>query len=150
MYRSESWIINKVEHWKIDAFKFWYWRRLLRGSWDSKEIKLVNPKINHSWIFPGRADAEAEATILWSPNAKKWLIGKDPDSAQAWGQEHKWVTENEMIRWPLNEHKFEQTLGDSDGQEVLVFCSPWAHKELDTTERLNSNNSLTRLTVLSV
>ena len=57
-----------------------------------------------------------------------------------------------MIRWhkPLNEHKFEQTLGDSDGQEVLVCCSPWDHKELDTTERLNNNNSLTRVTVLSV
>ena len=76
MYRSEGWIINKVEHWKIDAFKLWYWKRLLRGSWDSKEIKLVNPKINHSWIFPRRADAEAEAPILWSPNAKKYSLEK--------------------------------------------------------------------------
>ena len=64
---------------------------------DSKEIKLVNPKVNQPWIFIGRTDAEAEAPILWPPDVKNWLIGKDPDAGKDWGWEEKGVTENEMV-----------------------------------------------------
>ena len=77
-----------------------------------------------SWVFTGRTDAEAP--ILWSPDMKSWLIGKDSDTGKDWGQEEKGVTEDEMVRWhhQLNGHEFEQTLGDSEGQGSLVCCNP--------------------------
>ena len=62
-----------------------------------KEIKPINPEENQSWIFSGRTDAEAEAPILWPPDAKSWLSGKDPDAGENWGQEEKGVTEDEML-----------------------------------------------------
>ena len=92
MYGFESWTIMKAEHWIIDAFKLWCWRRPLESSLDSKEIKLVNPKGNQSWVFIGRIDAEAEAPILWPPDAKNWLTGKDPDARKDWKWEEKWMT----------------------------------------------------------
>ena len=79
MYGCESWTIKKWEHWRIDAFELWYWRRLLRVPWTA-EIQPVHPKGNQSWIFIGRTDVEAEAPELWPPDAKNWLIGKDPDA----------------------------------------------------------------------
>ena len=100
-----------------------------------------NSKGNKSWIFIGRTDAEAEAPILWLPDAKGQLIGKDPDAGKGWGQEEKGMTEVEMVGWHhrLNGHEFEQTLVDDEGQGSLACCSPWGHKELETTERLNNN-----------
>ena len=76
---------------------------------DCKEIQLVNPKGNQSWIFIGRTDAEAETPVLWQPHVKSWLIGKDPDAGRDWGQEEKGTTEGEMVGWHyrLNEHEFE-------------------------------------------
>ena len=75
-------------------------------------------------------DAEAETPILWPPDAKNWLIGKDPDAGKDWRQEEKGITEDEMVGWHhwLDGHEFEQTPGVSDGQESLVYCSPWAAK----------------------
>ena len=107
MYACESWTIKKAECWRIDAFELWCWRRLL-------EIQSVHPKGNQSWIFIGRTDAEAP--ILWSPDAKSWLIGKASDAGKDWGQEEKWVTEDEMVGWHhwLNGYEFEQTPGKSD------------------------------------
>ena len=78
MYWCESWTIRKSEHWRIDVFKLWCWRRLLRVPW-TKEIKPGNHKGNQPWIFSGRTDAEAEAPLLWPPDVKSQLIGKDPD-----------------------------------------------------------------------
>ena len=69
----------------------------LESPLDSKEIKLINPKGNQSWIFIGRTDAETEAPILWPPDAKSWLIGKDPDAGKDWEQEEKEVTEDETV-----------------------------------------------------
>ena len=88
------------------------------------EIKTVNPKENQSWILIGRTDAEA--SILWPPNVKNWLIRKHPDArkdsdaGKDWWQEKKGVTEDVMVGWHhwLNGHEFEQTLGDSEGQEA--------------------------------
>ena len=79
----------------------------------------------------GRTDAEAEAPILWPPDAKNWLIGKDPDAGKDWGQEKKGTTEDEMIGWHhrLNGRDFEQTQGDSEGQGSLACCSPQGHKD---------------------
>ena len=109
-------------------------------SWESpldcKEIKPVNLKGNQFWIFIGRTDTEAEIPILWPPDAKSWLIRKDPDAGKDWRQGEKRAAEDEMVG-----HEFEQTLGDSEGQGSLACCSPWGHKELDTTERLNNNNN---------
>ena len=87
MYGCDNWTIKKAEYWRNDAFKL-CWRRLL-SPLDSKEIKPVNPKGNQPWIFTGRTDAEAEALIVWSPDVKSWLIGKDPDAGKDWGQEEK-------------------------------------------------------------
>ena len=84
-------------------------------------------------------DAEAETPILWSPDVKSLLTGKDPDAGKDWRQEEKGMTEDEVVRWHhwLGGHEFEQVLGIGDGQGSLVFCSPWGRKELDTTEWLN-------------
>ena len=80
-----------------------------------------------------------EAPILWTPDAKKWLIGKDPDAGKTEGKEEKGVRENEMVGWhhQLNGHEFEQTQGDSEEQGSLVCCNPWGRLESNTTEGLN-------------
>ena len=106
---------------------------------DCKEIQLVHPKGNQSWIFIGRTDAEAETPILWPSNVKNWLIGKDPNAVKDWRQEEKGMTEDEMVGWHhrLNGHKFGWTPGVGDGQGGLACTSPWHHKELDTTEWMN-------------
>ena len=72
--------------------------KTLESPLDCKEIKPVNPKGNHSWIFIGRTDAEAEAPILWPPDEESRLIGKDPDAGKDWRQEEKWAAEDEMVR----------------------------------------------------
>ena len=96
---------------------------------------VVHPKGNQSWIFIGRTDAEAEGPIFWPPDAKSWLIWKDPDVGEDWRQEEKGKTEDEMTEWHywLNGHEFEKTPGDSDGQGSLACYSPLGHKEADTT-----------------
>ena len=97
----------------------------------------VNPKGHQPWGFTGRTDAKAEAPILWPPDAKSQLIGKDPDAGKDWRQEEKGTTEDETVEWHrwLNGHEFEQTLGESGRQRSLACCRPWGHKELDTTEQ---------------
>jgi len=137
MYGCESWTVKKTEYWRIDAFKLWYSRRLLRVPWTARRsnqsiLKVVNP-----CTFIGRIDTEAP--ILWPPYAKSWLIGKDLDAGKDWGQKKR-AAEDEMVGWHhrLSGHEFEQTLGDSEGQGSLVCCSPWGCKELDMTERLNN------------
>ena len=105
MYGCESWTIKKTDHRRIDAFELWCWRRLLRVPC-CKEIQPVHPKGGQSWVFFGRTDIEAETPILWPPDAKSWLIWKDPDVGKDWGQEEKRTTEDEMVGWhhQLNGH----------------------------------------------
>ena len=100
---------------------------------DNNEVKLVNCKRNKPWIFIGSTDAEAP--ILWLPDEKSWLTGKDTNAGKNWGQEEKGATEDEMVGWHhwLNGHEFEQTQGDSEGQGSLACCSSWGHKESDMT-----------------
>ena len=108
--------------WNIEVICF-----LIPGSLlDSKEIKPVNSKRIQPWIFIGRLDDEAEAPILWPPDARSQLIGKDLDNGKDWRQEEKEATEDEMVGWHhwLNGHEFQQILGDSEGQGSLVCCSP--------------------------
>ena len=135
IYGHESWTIKKAEPWKKRRFRSVVLEKTLESPLDCKEIKPVNPKGNQPWIFIGRTDAEAEAPILWPPDVKSWLIWKDPDAGKDWGQEEKGVTEDEMAGWHhrLNEHEFEQTQGDSEGQRSLACCCLWGHKESDTT-----------------
>ena len=130
------------EGWALKNWCFWILmlEKTLESPLDCKEFQPVRPKGNQLWIFIGRTDAEAEVPILWPPDAKSQVTGKDPDAGKDWGQEEKATTEDEMASW-LNGHEFAQTPGDSEGQGSLVCCSPWGHKESDTTERLNNNKS---------
>ena len=93
-------------------------------------IKPVNCIGDQPWIFIGRTEAEAEAPILWPPDAKSWLNGKDPDAGKDWRQEEKGTTEDEVVGWHhwLDGHEFEQALGVDDGQGGLTCCSSWDHR----------------------
>ena len=116
----------------------------LESPLDCKEIQPVHPKGDQSWVFVGRTDAEAETPILWPPHAKSWLIGKDPDAGRDWGKEGKGMIEDEMAGWHhwLNARESEWTPGVGGGQGGLACCNSWGHKESDTTERLNSTETL--------
>ena len=146
MCGCESWSIKMAEHSRTDAFKLWYWRRLLRVPWSARRSnQLMLKEINSE--FTGRTDAEAEAPILWPPDMKNQLTGKDPDAREDRKQE-KGTTKDEMVGWHhrLKGHEFEQTLGVGEGWESLVCCSPCSHKELDTTEQLKNSNCLGSVT----
>ena len=139
MYGYESWTIKKAECRRIGVFEVWCWGRLLRVPWTARRSNQSIPVGNQSWIFTGRTDAEAETPVLWPPDAKNWLIGKDPDAGKDWRWEEKGTTEDEMVWWYhlLDGHEFEQAPGDGDGQGGLVYYSPWCGKESDMTEQLN-------------
>ena len=98
MYGCESWTIKKAERQRIDAFELWCWRKFL-SPLDCKEIQPVHHKGNQSWIFIGRTDAVAETPILWPPDAKSWLIWKDPDAGKDSRWEEKGMIEDEMVGW---------------------------------------------------
>ena len=94
MYGCESWTIKKAEHWRIDAFELWCWRRLLKVPWTARRSN--QSILYQSWIFIGRTVAEAETPILWPSDAKNWLIGRDPDAGKDWRQERRgW----QRMRW---------------------------------------------------
>ena len=128
------WELDYKESWVPKNWCFWtvVLEKTLESPLDCKEIKPINPKGNEPWTFTGRTDAEAP--ILRPPDAKSWLICKDPDAGKDWGQEEKGATEDKIVGWhhQFNAHEFEQTQGDSEGQGSLMCCSPWGHKELDT------------------
>ena len=135
------WELDYKETWALKNWCFWTWcwRRLLRVHWTARRytqsiLKEISPEYSLEGLM-----AEAETPILWPPDAKNWLIGKDPDAGKDWGQEEKGTTEGEMAGWHhwLNGHEFEETPGVRDGQGGLVCCSPWGRKESDMTEQLN-------------
>ena len=140
------WELAHKESWVQKSWCFWtvVLEKTLEHPLDCKEIKSVHPKGNQSWIFIGRIDAEAETPILWPPDAKNWLIWKDPDAGKDWRQEEKGMTEDELVGWHhrLNGHAFEFAPGVGDGQGGLACCSPWGRKESDTTEQLNRTEIL--------
>ena len=139
MYGCENWTIK--ESWVLKNWCFWtvVLEKTLESPLDCKEIQPVHPEGNQSWIFIGRTDAETEAPVLWPPDVKNWLTGKDPDSWNNWRQEEKGTTEDEMTGClhRLDGHEFEWTPGVDDGQGGLVCCSTGDCKESDPTERLN-------------
>ena len=137
MYRCESWTIMEAKHWKIDAFKVWCWRRLLRVSWTARRssqsiLKEISPE--YHW----RDWCEAETPILWPPSAKNWLIWKDPDAGKDWRWEEKEMIEDEVVAWHhwLNGHEFESAPGVDDGQGILVCWNQWSHRKFDMNEQL--------------
>ena len=133
---------SHIQIWELDHKEVWAMllncvvlEKSLESPSDCKEIKsLWNPKWNQAWIFIGRTNTKAEAPILWPPDVKNQLVGNDPDAGKDWGQENG-MKEGKMVgcHHKLNGLEFEQTPGDSEGQGSLVWCSPWGHKESDTT-----------------
>ena len=118
--------------------------KTLESPLDCKEIKPVHPKGNHSWIFIGRTDAEAETPIIWPPDAKNWLLGKDPDTRNVRKQENG-MTKDEVVGWHHRHdgHEFEQAPEIGDGQGSILVCySPWSCKESDATEQLSLSFTL--------
>ena len=131
----------RVEVWKSWAPKNWcFWtvvlEKTLESPLDCKKIQPVHPKGYQSWVFIGKTDVETETPIFWPPDAKSWLIGKDPEAGKYWGQEEKGTTEEEMVRWhhQLNGHGFGWTPRVGDEQGGLVCCDSWCRKESDTTK----------------
>ena len=104
------WELDHKESWALKNWCFWtvVLEKTLESPLDSKEIQPVHLKGNQSWIFIRRTDAEAETPILWAPDVKNWLIGKDPDAGKDWRQEEKGTTEDEMVGWHhrLDGHEF--------------------------------------------
>ena len=143
MYGCE---LDYKESWAPKNWCFWtvVLEKTLESPLDCKEIQPVPPKGDQSWVFIGRTDAEAETPILWPPDAKSWLIWKDPLAGKDWGLEEKRATEDEMVGWHhwLNEHGFEWILGVGDGQQSLACCGSCSHKESDTAEQMNWTESL--------
>ena len=140
---------SHVQMWELDHKEGWAWKnwcfwtvvleKTLESSLHCKEIKLGNSKGDQPWIFIGGVDAETP--IFWPPDAKSWLIGRDPDVGKDWAQEKEMTKDNMAGGYhQLNGLEFEQTLGDNKGQGSLKYCSPWAHKDSDTTKRLHNNN----------
>ena len=131
------WELDYKESWAPKNWCFWtvVLEKTLESPLDCKEIQPVHPKGNQSWIIIGRTDVEAETPILWPPDAKSRLFGKDPDAGKDWRREEKGSTEDEMVGWyhQLNGHEFEQAPGVDDGQGGLACYSPWGRKESDMT-----------------
>ena len=127
------WELDCEESWVPKNWCFWtvVLEKTLESPLDCKEIQPDHSKGNQFCIFIGRTDAEAEPPILWPPDVKNWLTGKDSDAGKDWRQEEKGTTEDEMIGWhhQLNGHEFEQALEVGDGQAGLACCSPWGCKE---------------------
>ena len=133
--------VSCVSCWAQKNWCFWtvVLEKTLECPLDYKEIQPVHPKGNQSWVFIGRTDVEAETPTFWPPDAKSWLIWKDPDAGKDWRQEEKETTEDEMAGWHhwLYGRESGWTLGVGDRQGGLACCDSWGRKELDTTERLN-------------
>ena len=139
------WELDCKDSWAPKNWCFWtgVLEKTLESPLDFKEIQPVHPKGDKSWMLIGRTDVETETPILWPPDAKSWLIWKDPDAGKDWGPEEKGTTEDEIVGWHhrLDGHGFGWTPGVSDGQGGLVCWGSWGHKESDMTEWLNWTES---------
>ena len=143
--KSRLKILKKAECQRIDAFELWLLEKTLESPLDCKKIKPVNPKGNQHWTFIERTDAEA--TILWPPDAKSQQVRKYPDSGKDWRQEEKGTTEDEKVGW--HHWWFDDIvyvslskLGDEKGQGSLIHCSTQGRKEVDKIEGLNDSSSV--------
>ena len=139
MYGCESWTIKEVERLRIDASELWCWRRFLRVPWTARRsnpsiLKEISPGCSLEGLM-----LKLKLHILWPPDVKSWLTGKDSHAGRNWGQEEKGMTEDQMAGWHhrLGGRGSEWTPGDGDGKGGLACCNSWGLKESDTTERLN-------------
>ena len=137
MYGCESWTVKKAEHWVIDVFELWCWRRLLRVPWTARRSNQSIRKISPGCSLEGlmlKLKLQYFGHLMWRTNS-----GKDPDSGKDRRHEEKEMTENEMVGWhpQLDGYEFKQAPGFGDGQGSLACCSPWGCKESDMTERLS-------------
>ena len=138
MYGCESWTVKRAEHWRIDAFELWCWRRLLRVPWTARRSnQSILKEISPGCSLEGpmlKLKLQYFGHLMWRVDSleKTLMLGGRK-------QEEKGTTEDEMAGWHhrLDGSEFEWTLGDGDGQGGLACCDPWGCKELDTTERLN-------------
>ena len=140
MYGCESWTVKKGEHWRIDAFQLWCWRRLLRVPWTARRS---NQSILNE-IIPGISlegmMLKLKLPVLWPPHVKSWLVDKDSDAGRDWGQEEKGTTEDEMAGWhhQLDGLEFVWTPGVGDGQGGLACAKSWTRLS-DWTELTELN-----------
>ena len=135
------WELNYKESWALKNWCVWtvVLEKTLESPLDCKEIQPVHPNGDQSWVFIGRTDTKAETPILWPPDPKNQLIGKDPNTGKDWGQEEKGTTEDEMVGM---HHWLTQTWSWVDSGSWWWTGRPnvlwsWGCKELDMTERLN-------------
>ena len=145
MYRCERWTIKKAEHQRIHAFRLWCWRTLLRVPWTARRsnqsiLKEINPEYSLEGLM-----LRLKLLILWPPDAKSWLSGKDPDVGRGWGQEEKGTKENKMVGWHHQFNGQESEKKNKTNQtkkknlhklwkimkEREAWCSPWGGKESD-------------------
>ena len=139
MYGCESWTIKKADHWRIDAFELWCWRRLLRVPWTARRSnQSILKEISLGCSLEGlmlKLKLQYFGHLMWRADS----FEKYSDAGKDWGQEEKGTTEDKMFGWlhRLNGHGFGWTLGVGDGQGGLVCGGSWGRKESDTTERLN-------------
>ena len=126
------WGLDYKESWVSKNWCFWtvMLKKTLESPLECKESKPVHLKGNQSWIFIGRTDAEAETPIVWSPDAKNWLIWKDSDAGKDWMQKEKGMTEDKTVEWHhwLNGREFQEAPGVGDEYGNLVCCNPWGQK----------------------
>ena len=133
MHGCESWTIKKVEHWRIDALELWCQRRLLRVPWTARSNQSILNETKPEYSLKGLI-VEAEVPILWPPNAKSQLIGKEPDAGKDWRQKEKRVAEDEMVRYhhQLTGYKSEPIPGDSEAQIRIHWVDDDMEKEMAT------------------
>ena len=131
------WELDCKESWAPKNWCFWtvVLEKTLESPLDCKEIQPVHSEWDQSWVFIGRTDAKAETPVLWPPDVKNWLTGKDPDAGKDWKREEKGMTGDEMVGWHhwLNGHDYEQAPGFGDEQGGLACCDSWGCKESDMT-----------------
>ena len=127
------WELDYKESWALKNWCFWtvVLEKTLESPLDCKEIQLVHPKGDQSWVFIERNDVEAETLVLWPRDVKSWLIGKDPDVGKDWRRKKKGMTEDEMVG--LHHRLNGSWIWVNSGSWWWV---PWGHKESDTTEQL--------------
>ena len=142
MYGCENWTIKKAEHWRVDAFELWCWRRFLRVRWTSRRLnQSILKKINPEYWWVLKLKLQYFGHLMQRADS----LGENPDAGKDRRQEEKGTTEDEMVGWHhwLNGHEFEQAPGDSEGQESLTCCNPWGHKKSDTNGQQQIKNQAT-------
>ena len=133
----QMWVLDHKEGWVPKNWCFWtvVLEKTLESPLDCKEIKPVNPKRNQSWIFIGRTNVEGETPILWTPDEKNWLIGKDPEAGKDWKQKEKGMTDDGMVGWhhQINRHNFEQ----AQHQQMVMDREAWCAAIHGVSKELN-------------